>query len=135
MKCALIACALLLSGTFAAQAYHSDDTYYDLVRPNGQPRSDAIFDADLNFCYAQTGANRYGLGDTPAFKQCMLGRKWRWESTRIIGSPSRGSGSGGAPDTSGPSSDPSPSPDPSSAGPDMSGMNTPTNPTWSGLDQ
>jgi hypothetical protein len=90
VKRAIIACALLLVGTFAAQAYHSEDTYYDLVRPNGQPRSDAIFDADLNFCYSQTGDSRYGLGDSPAFKQCMLGRKWRWQSGRIVQSPSNG---------------------------------------------
>ena len=90
MKRAIIACALLLVGTFAAQAYHSNDTYYDLVRPNGQPRSDAVFNADLNFCYRQTGDSRYGLGDTPAFKQCMLGRKWRWELVRIVRSPSSG---------------------------------------------
>jgi len=89
MKRAIMACALLLAGTFAAQAYHSEDTYYDLVRPNGQPRSDAVFDADLNFCYAQTGASRYRLGDTPAFKQCMLGRKWRWQSVRTVRSPSK----------------------------------------------
>jgi hypothetical protein len=87
MKRAVIACVLLLSATFAAQAYHSNFTYYDLVRPNGHPRSDAIFDADLNFCYAQTGSRRYE--DSPAFKQCMLGRKWRWESTRTVGSPSQ----------------------------------------------
>jgi hypothetical protein len=89
MKRAITACALVLVGTFAAQAYHYDDTYYDLVRPNGQPRSDAIFNADLNFCYRQTGDSRYGDGDTPAFKQCMLGRKWRWESSRIVRSPSK----------------------------------------------
>ena len=83
MKRAIVACVLLLAGTLAAQAYHSEDTYYDLVRPNGQPRSDAVFDADLDFCYRQTGASRYALGDTPAFKQCMLGRKWRWQSVRI----------------------------------------------------
>jgi len=84
LKRAIIACALLLVGTFAVQAYHSSDTYYDLVRPNGKPRSDAIFDADLNFCYRQTGDSRYGLGDSPAFKQCMLGRKWRWESVSAL---------------------------------------------------
>jgi hypothetical protein len=92
MRRAIIACALLLAGTFAAQAYHSNDTYYDLVRPNGQPRDDATFDADLNFCYRQTGASRYGLGDTPAFKQCMLGRKWRWQSVRIVRDRSRSKG-------------------------------------------
>ena len=89
MKRAIIACALLLAATFAAQAYHYQDTYYDLVRPNGHPRSDAIFNADLNFCYAQTGASRYGDGDTPAFKRCMLGRKWLWQSSRIVRSPSK----------------------------------------------
>jgi hypothetical protein len=88
MKRAIIACALLLLGTFVAQAYHSDDTYRDLVRPNGQPRSDAIFNADLNFCYRQTGASRMDA-DTPAFKQCMLSRNWQWQSSRIVGSPSQ----------------------------------------------
>jgi len=87
MKRTVIACALLLVGTSAALAYHSNDTYYDLVRPNGQPRSDAIFQADLDFCYGQTGASRYGQ-DSPAFKRCMLGRKWRWQSVRITRSPS-----------------------------------------------
>lgn len=89
MKRVVVAFALLLAGTFAAQAYHSDDTYYDLVRPNGQPRSDAVFNADLNFCYRQTGDSRYRLGDSPAFRQCMLSRKWRWQSSRIVRSPSR----------------------------------------------
>jgi hypothetical protein len=88
MKRTIIACALLLVGTLAAQAYHSEATYYDLVRPNGQPRSDAIFDADLNSCYAQTGSSR--IEDSPAFKRCMLGHKWRWQSTRTVGRPSKG---------------------------------------------
>ena len=87
MKRAIIACVSLLVGTFAAQAYHSEYTYYDLVRPNGKSRSDAIFDADIRFCQAKTGANRYR--DTPAFKQCMLGRKWRFESVKTVQSPSK----------------------------------------------
>jgi hypothetical protein len=90
VKRAIIACTLLFVGTFAAQAYHFDDTYYDLMRPNGKARSDAVFDADLNACYRQTGASRYALGDAPAFKQCMLGRKWRWQSVRTVRSPSKG---------------------------------------------
>ena len=88
VKRAIIACALLLAGTFAAQAYHYETTYYDLVRPNGQPRDDATYNADLNFCYRQTGASRYDP-DPPAFKQCMLGRQWRWESVRTVRSPSK----------------------------------------------
>ena len=87
MKRTIIACALLLTGTVGALAGHSNDTYYDLVRPNGQPRSDAIFDADLNFCYRQTGDSRYRLGDSSAFKQCMLGRGYRWQTTKIQGKP------------------------------------------------
>lgn len=43
------------------------------------PRSDAVFEADLNACYAQSGASRRQR-DTPAFKTCMLGRRWRWQS-------------------------------------------------------
>jgi hypothetical protein len=81
LKRAIIACAVLLAATFAAQASHSIDTYHDLVRPNGQPRSDAIFQADIDFCYRQSGANRNGQ-DTPAFKQCMLGRKWQWQRSK-----------------------------------------------------
>jgi hypothetical protein len=83
MRRAIIACALLFAGTFAAQAYHSNDTYRDLVRPNGQPRSDAVFQADISFCYRQIGGGRFGQ-DTSAFKQCMLSRKWQWESVRIV---------------------------------------------------
>jgi hypothetical protein len=112
MKRAIIACALLLAGTFAAQAYHYNDTYRDLVRPNGKPRSDAIFNADLDACYRQTGQSRYADGDTPAFKQCMLGRKWRWQSVSIVRSPS--SGSAPAFDSPTPSADPAlvaPAPD------------------------
>jgi hypothetical protein len=131
VKRAVIACALLLSGTFAAQAWHTTDTYHDLVRPNGQPRSDAVFQADLNFCYGQSGASRNNQ-DTPAFKQCMLGRKWQWQSVRIVGSPSRASGRGGVPDTFGPSSDvpaAAPAPDTSYVAP---AAPTPDNPNCGG---
>jgi hypothetical protein len=38
-----------------------------------------VFEADLNACYAQTGASRTQR-DRPAFKMCMLGRRWRWQS-------------------------------------------------------
>ena len=90
-KLSSVTCAVLLCGIFAAQAYHSEDTYTDLVRPNGQPRSDTIFNADLNFCYRQTGASRMNA-DTPAFKQCMLGRQWKWDSAKTVREPSRSKG-------------------------------------------
>ena len=67
-----ISCAM----AFAGAAFASDN-YRDLVRPHGQARSDAAFDADLNACYAQTGASRTQR-DTPAFKTCMFARRWRW---------------------------------------------------------
>ena len=87
-KCCIAISIALMCGLAAAHA-GTQDTYHDLVRPNGHPRDDVIFQADLNFCYAQTGASR-SSADTPAFKQCMLGRKWRWESVKTV--PSRPAG-------------------------------------------
>ena len=58
----------------------------DLIRPHGHPRSDAIHQADMDYCYNQTGDIR-DFADTPAFKQCMLTRGYRWQSTRIHGTP------------------------------------------------
>jgi len=86
-KCISLIGAVLVCGLATAHA-GTNDTYYDLVRPNGQPRSDAIFNADLDFCYRQTSASRYAQ-DTPAFKQCMLSRKWQWQSVRTTRSPSQ----------------------------------------------
>jgi hypothetical protein len=63
---------------FAGAAF-AVDNYHDLVRPHGRARSDAVFNVDLNACYAQTGASR-SQPDTPAFKTYMLGRRWRWQS-------------------------------------------------------
>jgi hypothetical protein len=71
----LVTTALLLATTFAAQA-RPVDAYYDLIRPNGHPRSDAIHQRDMDYCYAQTGQSRYDL-DSPQFQQCMLGRGYR----------------------------------------------------------
>jgi hypothetical protein len=85
----------LLCGVASAQA-NTMDNYDDLVRPDGHSRSDAVFQADLNSCYSQTGASRYRQ-DTAAFRQCMLGRNWRWTSVRVTRTRP-GSGSGQAPD-------------------------------------
>jgi hypothetical protein len=89
-KCGIAIAVALMGGLTAAYA-HSNDTYYDLVRPNGQPRDDATFQADLNACYSQTGASR-SRQDTPAFKQCMLSRKWRWDSVQTVRDPPRSKG-------------------------------------------
>lgn len=85
MKRAIITAIFLFSGALNAAAT-PEDTYYDLIRPNGHPRSDAVFQADLEACYNQTGADRTRR-DTPAFKKCMLGRGNRWMSTRNVPTP------------------------------------------------
>jgi hypothetical protein len=83
----IVVCAALLSGVAGAQADQAVMKYYDLVRPHRRPRSDAIHQADLDYCYNQTGADR-NLPDTPAFKKCMLGRGYRWLSTGVAPSSS-----------------------------------------------
>jgi hypothetical protein len=96
LRSALVTTAALLYGISAAHAFTTNDTYYDLMRPNGHARGDAIFQADLNLCYGQIGSNRYAR-DTPAFKQCMLGRNWQWKSIRTVRGPGRRDGYGQAP--------------------------------------
>ncbi len=85
MKRAILAAAILFAAMPAARA--DIDNYRDLIRPNGHARSDAVFNAAIEFCYAQTGANRNRL-DTPAFKTCMRGRGYRWLSGRSTPQPS-----------------------------------------------
>jgi hypothetical protein len=80
MKRIIVTTALLLVTAVAAQA-RPVASYHDLIRPNGHPRSDAIHQADLDFCYQQTGQSRYSL-DGPAFKKCMLSRGYRFEWQR-----------------------------------------------------
>ena|SRR5690242_9020217 len=78
MKRTVIAAVLLL-GTLACAQAESTDTYRDMIRPHGHKRSAAVFNADIAACYRQTGANRFH-DDSPAFKQCMLSRGYRWLS-------------------------------------------------------
>jgi hypothetical protein len=97
LKRTIVITVALLCGIAGAHAVTSMDNYYDLVRPNGHARGDAIFQADLDSCYDQTGSSRYRQ-DTPAFKQCMLGRSWQWKSVHTARSPPRSQGRGGAPE-------------------------------------
>ncbi len=83
MKRAIIIAAALLATIASAQASHYDTTYHDLIRPHGKPRSDAVYQQAMNFCYDQTGADR-NEADPPAFKQCMLTRGYKWLSTRLV---------------------------------------------------
>jgi hypothetical protein len=110
MKRTVIAAVLLL-GTLAAAQAKPIDTYLDLIRPHGHKRSATVFNADIAACYRQTGANRFHH-ESPAFKQCMLSRGYRWLSVRHVPDPrTRRS----EPDTSyydpgPPASDPQPAP-------------------------
>jgi hypothetical protein len=87
MRRAIIISAILLASCLAAQADQTvTEAYRDLIRPHGQPRGAAVSQAALDFCYGQTGDIR-GLADTAAFKQCMLGRGYRWQKTSVKGRP------------------------------------------------
>jgi len=85
MKRIVIATALLLASVLAAQA-RWEVKYYDLIRPNGHKRSDAVFRSNSDFCYRQTGQSRYVL-DGPAFRKCMLSRGYRFMWQRQIPDP------------------------------------------------
>ena len=81
----ILTAALLIGSTLASQA-RPVNAYYDLIRPNGHPRSDAIHQTDLDFCYGQTGASRFRL-DNAAMKSCMLTRGYRFMWQRIDPDP------------------------------------------------
>jgi hypothetical protein len=84
MKRTLLIAALLLAGVAGAHADHFEASYHDLIRPHGKPRSDAVFNADINACDSQTGQDPT-LADTPAFRRCMLKRGYRFQSQRLVG--------------------------------------------------
>ena len=87
MRRAVVILVILLESSVTARAGQVvNEAYRDLIRPHGHPRSAAVSQAALDFCYGQTGDIR-GLADTAAFKQCMLGRGYRWQTTRIQGRP------------------------------------------------
>jgi hypothetical protein len=129
MKRIIIAAALLLGTVLAAQARPAT-TYHDLIRPNGHPRSQAIYQGNLDFCYRQTGQSRYSP-DGPAFRQCMASRGYRFVSQSGWGR-ARDSGRGGPPDIYVTSPDnPAPAPFVQPA-PDIPPAPTPDNPLCGG---
>jgi hypothetical protein len=83
MKRAIVIGMLLLTGVGAAHADYYETTYRDNIRPHGKPRSDAIYQANLNVCYAQSREDRT-QPDTPAFKQCMLAHGYSYFSMRDV---------------------------------------------------
>ena len=56
MRRIIAVCVALLGGIAGTQADQPVMKYYDLIRSHGRPRSDAIHQADINYCYDQTGA-------------------------------------------------------------------------------
>jgi hypothetical protein len=51
---AFAAAPVLCSLSPAFATTHYELNYRDIVRPNGQPRSDALYNSALDFCYGQT---------------------------------------------------------------------------------
>jgi hypothetical protein len=79
----IIAGLLLCHLSQALATTHYAMSYHDTIRPHGHPRSEAVYDSALDFCYGKTGLSR-DAADTPAFKECMKGRGYRWLSTREV---------------------------------------------------
>ena len=71
----------------ASASTHGESMYRDTIRPHGHARSDAVYNAAVNACYAATGESRTALHDIPAFKTCMLSRGWRFEYTNVVQDP------------------------------------------------
>jgi hypothetical protein len=85
----MLAVAILATGmvSSASASSHGESTYYDTIRPHGHPRSDAVYNANVNACYSSSGESRTAVYDTPAFKQCMLSRGYRFEFTKVVQDP------------------------------------------------
>jgi hypothetical protein len=85
----MLAVAILAAGmvSSASASTHGETTYYDTIRPHGHPRSLAVYNANLNACYSTSGESRTAVYDTPAFKQCMLTRGYRFEFTKVVQDP------------------------------------------------
>src|SRR5262249_29634737 len=96
----------------------------------GHPRGTAALHADEQACKAR------GHG---SLKHCLAGRGWQLMYAQHGPAQrhfmrQRGFASGWRQPVPSYNSDPSPDPSPPT-GPDTAGMNTPTNPTWSGFNQ
>src|SRR5262249_23246557 len=113
MKRIVLGAGLLLAAATAAHADH--DVWTDMLKHH---RSDDVLNANGAECRAQTGqSNLNGARMLPSYLSCMRARGWRFSHTVVSREYS-----------SSPPSAPSPP-----TGPDTAGMNTPTNPTWSGF--
>jgi hypothetical protein len=83
----VIAVAVVLGSLSPALASsHYEFTWHDNIRPNGKPRSDAVFNSVINGCYAQTGLSR-DADVTPDFKDCMTKGGYTLAGTRDVPNP------------------------------------------------
>jgi hypothetical protein len=88
-KIAIAAAALaLLPLSTAFTSSHYETMYRDTIRPHGQPRSQKIYDAALDYCYGETHESRTEP-DTQAFKDCMAGRAYQYRRTKEVQDPPR----------------------------------------------
>jgi hypothetical protein len=85
-KIIVAAAFALVSLTPALASSHYEMMYHDNIRPNGKPRSDAIYNAALDACYSQTGLAR-SAKDTQAFRDCMATHDYRWVYTKLVQDP------------------------------------------------
>ena len=87
MKKIIMTAALVLASLSPALAsLHYETTYHDNIRPHDRPRSDAVYNAALDACYAQTGQPREAR-DSEAFKDCMQTHSYSWVSTKLAQNP------------------------------------------------
>jgi hypothetical protein len=77
---------ILASFSPALASSHYEFTWHDNIRPNGQPRSDAVFNGTLNGCYAKTGLAR-AANVTQAFKDCMSKGGYSLADTKDVANP------------------------------------------------
>jgi len=83
MKRLVIATVVLLGSALSAYAHHPDDTYHDMIRPNGHARSDAVFYSAVTAC-KRISHNSIYAADSSAMKRCMLTRGYQWQSTNWV---------------------------------------------------
>jgi hypothetical protein len=85
----MLAVAILATGmvSSASASTHGESYYHDTIRPHGHSRGNAVYNANVNACYSSSGESRTAVYDTPAFKQCMLSRGYRFEYTKVVQDP------------------------------------------------
>jgi len=87
-KHVIIVAATIIFGSLspALASSHYEFTWHDNIRPNGKPRSDAVFNGTINGCYANTGLSR-GANVTQAFKDCMSKGGYTLADTKNVPNP------------------------------------------------